>query len=335
MSYKIDKTNIEKVLRHNRPRVSDSTITTYVSCIQNIAKGAEVKITCPKDFETHFDPIMKYLMSLKPNIRKTKIASLVVLIDDKHSEHSKELVDCLEKYRAQMFSDTKVVDADAKKQELTESQKANYIPWEEVLEIYKNLKEEIQPLLKLEKLTPRQFFLMQDYVLLSCYVLIEPRRSKDYCDFKIRNYDDASIKSDDNYMQVTSAKRGALFVFNSYKNSGKLGTQVVEIPKELKLIINKWATQNPYDYLIVKTSYKKMDQASLTKIFHRIFQKDISSSMLRHIFLTHMLGDVDLETLSHITHNMGNSNIQTILEYVQKNPSKVIDDNKKNLEDEK
>ncbi len=323
----IDKKSVLDIIQKNRPNISASTIKTYISCINNIAKGSKVDIKSPKDFITNFEPIMEFLMTMKPNIRKTKIASLIVYIDDKHNDHSDILDETLDKYRKQMWNDVKVVKKEDESQELTDSQKENFIPWEEVETVYKNLKDETKSLWKIKDLSPRQFSLLQDFVLLSCYVLIQPRRSKDYSDFKIRNFDDKTLKSKDNYMVVPKG-RNARFVFNSYKNSKKLGPQEEDIPKELKLIITKWTNINPNDYLIVNNKGTQVHQEGIAKYLNRIFKKNISSSMLRHIWLTHKFGDINLEELTESAGAMGNSDISTILKYVQKDSSKL----KKNIE---
>jgi len=317
----VNKKSVKDIMMKNRPSLATSTLKTYVSCLNNIALATKLDIENASDFETHFDKIMEYLMTLKPNIRKTKIASVIVLMDDKHTEHSKKLDEIIEKYRLQMFSDADEVDKQETNQKLSKKQEENFITWDEVLKIYKDLKAETTPLWKMEKLSPRQFSLLQSFVLLSCYVLIEPRRSKDYCEFKIRNYDDKHTDSKDNYMAVTTKKKPAFFIFNNYKNSKRLGTQKIEIPKELKDIILKWTEKNPNDFLLVNSKNGKMGQEKITVILNRIFKKEISSSMLRHIYLTHKFGNVNLKDLEETAKNMGNSQISRILKYVKKEDS--------------
>jgi len=56
-------------------------------------------------------------------------------------------------------------------------------------------------------------------------------------------------------------------------------------------------------------------------MLNNIFNKNIGSSLLRHIYLTHKYGDVDLEEMEKTTHEMGNSEIERTLKYVKKNDS--------------
>jgi hypothetical protein len=85
------------------------------------------------------------------------------------------------------------------------------------MKVYNQLKAEASPLMKKGTLTRKQFETIQNFVLLSMYVLIPPRRSMDYAVFKIRNFNEAS-DSEDNYMvNYNKNKRKGLasFVFNT------------------------------------------------------------------------------------------------------------------------
>ena len=320
---------MEEIIKQHRPNLSQSTIKTYLSCISNIRKGTKLDLESPKDFITHSKEILEYLSSMKPAVRKTKLASVVVLLDDKKKEQSDELKHTLELYRKKMMADVKIYDKDNEDQELSESQKEAFIPWEDVLKKYEELKSEVKPLWKKENLSQWEFRALQDYVLLSCYVLIDPRRSMDFSDFKIRNFDNITLKSRDNFMEVPkNKKKPAEFVFNSYKNWKKLGQQKIEIPKELKKIISDWSNINKTDYLIVNSKSKKIGQEGITKILNRIFGKNISSSMLRHIYLTHKYGDVNLKDLNETAKNMGSKKIDTVLSYVQKDAKELSKEDK-------
>ena len=58
-----------------------------------------------------------------------------------------------------------------------------------------------------------------------CGIVIPPRRSLDYSEMKIRNYD---AKTDNFY-------KGNKFFFNKYKTVKSYGIQSLEIPKELMI----------------------------------------------------------------------------------------------------
>ena len=313
--------DIIQAIKTNRPKLSESSIRTYISCINRIAKGINKNLLTDKDILENIDEIMKWIERYSANPRKTKIASLITTLDDKNGEQSDELKKILEKLRAQMWKDAEEIKTKDESQTLTEEQKKNWIPWKDVLKRWEQLKIEAEPLFKLEKLTRNQFFLLQNFILLSLYVLIPPRRSKDWTDFKIRDYD-TTTESKDNYMVIPDMKRKpAYFVFNSYKNSSRLGPQRVNIPNYLRLLILKWGKINPSDYLITNQFQQKVAHSRITMLLNNIFGKSISSSLLRHIYLTDKLGSVDLKKLKDITSSMGNSEIERTLSYVSKEHS--------------
>ena len=310
----IQNIEIKNSILENRPNLTQSSVRTYLSNINKTAKDLDIEIKTPEDIIKHNEEILDYLMSYKPSIRKTKLSAFIVVIDKK-DKNSEEVNDIIERFRRQLFDDADEVEKNENKQTLTKRQEENYIPWNEVLNIYEDLKTETEPLFKLKALDKKQFTKLQNFVLLSCYVLIPPRRSQDYADFKIRNIDDKK----DNYMVVKGRKKKGSFIFNSYKNSKRLGQQVVEIPNALRNIITKWINVNPCDYLIVANNCNKVEQPKINLILNSIFGKNIGSSLLRHIYLTDKYADVNLEELKETTENMGNSLIERTLKYVKKN----------------
>ncbi|NBX77745.1 hypothetical protein EBQ93_00095, partial [bacterium] len=286
------------------------------SIINKTARDINGKLEKPDDIIEHHKEILESLMTYKPNIRKTKLSAFIVVLDQKDDtpDDVKEIID---NYRKQLFADADDVDKDEKKQKLTESQEKNYITWDEVLKIYDNLRTEAEPLFKLENLNKKQYNKLQEFVLLSLYVLTPPRRSLDYAQFKIKNIDEST----DNYMTVKGRKKEGTLVFNAYKNSKRLGKQEVKISNALRNIIQKWMLKNPNEYLITTNTGNRIEQPRVNLMLNNIFNKNIGSSLLRHIYLTHKYGDVDLEEMEKTTHEMGNSEIERTLKYVKKNDS--------------
>jgi len=309
-------TTIRERIIENRPNLTLSSIKTYMSIINKTSRDINGKLEKPDDIIEHNKEILESLMTYKPNIRKTKLSAFIVVLDQKDDtpDDVKEIID---NYRKQLFADADDVDKDEKKQKLTESQEKNYITWDEVLKIYENLRTEAEPLFKLENLNKKQYNKLQEFVLLSLYVLTPPRRSLDYAQFKIKSIDEST----DNYMTVKGRKKEGTLVFNAYKNSKRLGKQEVKISNALRNIIQKWMLKNPNEYLITTNTGNRIEQPRVNLMLNNIFNKNIGSSLLRHIYLTHKYGDVDLEEMEKTTHEMGNSEIERTLKYVKKNES--------------
>jgi integrase len=300
-------TEIKEILKQNRPDLSIGSLRTYSSIISNLGKQLNTKFDSPKDICKSYKQILEHLKDVNPKLRKTRLSALVVFCD----KENKEVAD---KFRDLMMSDGSKADDEMKEQKMNDKQKQAMVPYEDVMNMYNKLEKEVAPLIKMDKLDKNQFVRTQMYVLLSCLLLIPPRRSLDYTEFKIKNID----KEKDNYMTVI--KRKPYFVFNIYKTAKKYKTQQVEIPTKLKTIIDKWSKLNPSDYLLVNTRMTdKINPTQLTNLLYGFFNKPISTSILRHIYLSHIYKDVPaLKEMEERAEDMGNSVSETFKTYVKK-----------------
>jgi integrase len=298
---------IKEILQQNRPDLSIGSLRTYSSIISNLAKQLNAKFDSPKEVCKNHKLILDHLKDVNPKLRKTRLSALVVFCD----KENKEVAD---KFRDLMLDDGKKADDEMKDQKMNDKQRANMIPYEDVMGLYNKLEKEVAPLMKMDKLDKNQFHRVQMYVLLSCLLLIPVRRSLDFTEFKIKNID----KEKDNFMIVI--KRKPYFVFNVYKTAKKYKQQQVEIPNKLKLIIDKWTKLNPSDYLLVNTRMTdKINPTQLTNLLYGFFNKPISTSILRHIYLSHVYKDVpSLIEMEERAENMGASVNEAFKTYVKK-----------------
>ena len=314
---------LETIIIKNRPNLAPSSVKTYLCSLRRIIKDTGLDLKNQDDFIKNIDAIIeKANTSYTPIVRKSRLASIIVLLDDKDGlddkgdYNNKDKNDAIKKLRFIMMKDTKTVDDEEINQELTEKQKKNFIPQGDVIKIYELLKEQTMPLFKLNTLNKKQFEMMQMFVLLSLYILIPPRRSLDYTHFKIRNI---NPEVDNFFLSAKRKKDLGAFVFNKYKNAKKLGPQIIErIPKELERIIEKWKQYNKSDFLLINSVGNQVAGSKIVLWLNDIFGKKISTSMLRHIYLTHKFGDVNLKELKDTAEDMGSSGVERLLKYVQK-----------------
>ena len=142
--------------------------------------------------------------------------------------------------------------------------------------------------------------------------VMPPRRSLDYGDLKIRNYD-AKV---DNYYK--NFKTGGKFYFNIYKTSSTYGLQTLDVPKELNTIIKKWIKLNTNDYMLYSTNKQKLSSPQVSRILNNAFGgKNISTNLLRHIYLSNIYKDVPaLSQMDNLAAEMGHSRA-TAMEYIK------------------
>ena len=298
----------ETYFKNNRPKITASSIKTYTATIKSLSKKIDLKIEKPSDVIDNMDKIMKFYEGVPYSSRKSHLAALISFVDD-DKDKTRPVVARL---RSVLAKDVDEYNKQIDSQEMTEKQKENWIDWNDVLERYKAFEREVVPLWKLSKdeLTKAHYNKLKMFVLISCYVLIPPRRALDYVAFKIRNVNEAR----DNYMK----KRN--FIFNTYKTAKTYGKNEVPIDYKLYSIVKKWIALNPSDYLITgnNNNMKPITAPQLTNMLNNFFDKKISVNMLRHSFLTHLYKDIpNLKGMKETADAMGHS-VGQALEYVKK-----------------
>lgn len=292
--------DLTDILKEKRPNLSDGSLRTYKSILTNIYRRCfpeddEIKISKLNDDKV----IIDHLKDVPYSRRKTTLAALVVLTGNK--TYTKLMLQDIDSYKAKQ----NLQEADGKFE--------NMIPFTEVEAILKSLEKQAKQIYMKDKLSMSDLQNIQNYILLSLTggVYIAPRRSQDWV-MKWRNYDEEK----DNFFDA----KGKRFVFNEFKTRKQKGQQIIEVPKSLLAILKKWIAVLPADedYVLFDTKGNPITPSQITHRLNTIFDKPISTSMLRHIFLTSKFSGVNLKDLKDTANAMGQNNIETTLSYVKK-----------------
>jgi hypothetical protein len=294
--------SIEDCIKENKPNISASSIKTYKSLLKNLYykhHSKETKMNC--DWFNEQDTIIEILKEKPPSARKTYLASLMSVA--KKTDKYKELIS----------KDIKETNEFNKTQTKTPTQEANWKDFSEIKDIVEKQYEKVKGYLKSKKdLSKEEFGKLQDYIILALTtgVYIPPRRSLDWTLTKWKGYD----REKDNFLDLKAGK----FVFNIYKTSKFYDRQEIPIPKAFKAILKKFVSLLNSDYLIVNNKNEPFTIQRLTQKLNVLLDGKISTSMLRHIFLSEKLKDVPkLTELENLSKDMGHSITQQ-LEYVKK-----------------
>lgn len=289
-----------EVLKKKRPNLSDGSLKTYKSILTNIyrkcyANDDEMDLN---KFD-NVDTIMGHLKEVPFSKRKTTLAALVVITGNK--DYNKQMMSDIGEYNDEQLLQKK----DGKFEE-------NMIPSSDVETILKKLEAEAKLLYKKAKLEMGDFQKIQNYILLCLTggIFQPPRRSLDW-KMKVKNYD----AEKDNYIDL----KKKVFVFNNYKTAKFHGSQSEPIAKPLFSILKKWVAILPEDmeYLLFDNKGGALTPSQITHRLNIIFNKKISTSLLRHIFLTSKFANVNLKELVDTATSMGNTPIQALM-YVKK-----------------
>lgn len=296
---------ILKTLKEKRPNISNSSLKTYESILRNLYfKIFDDDNIDLKRFSTNVDKVINHLKNLPSNKRKTILSALVVITDNKE-------------YRELMLDDIKEYNKEEAKQTKSESVKENWVDKDDLDKLYSITKQDYKHLSAKDNLKSHDYQIMQDYIILSLLggFYIPPRRSKDFVNFKIKNID----KKIDNYIDKNS------LVFNSYKTAKTYGEQRIEIPKQLKAILNKWIIMLknhniPTDYLLFDSEYNQLNNVKLNQRLNKIFGKKASVNALRKSYLSNKFGNmIEMKNeLDKTMNKMGSSRLQENI-YIKKN----------------
>ena len=287
------------LIKEKRPKLSVSSLKTYKSILTNLYRKC-----FPDDDEIDlkkFDDekcIMEHLKDIVFSKRKTILAALVVITGNK--EYTKMMSSDINEYNKEQLLQKK------------DGKFENMIEISDVEKVMKELEKATKPLFKKENLDMKDYQKIQDYVLLALTsgIYQAPRRSLDWV-MKVKDYD----AEKDNYVDMKKKK----FVFNNFKTKSSKGQQIIEIPKPLLSILKKWIAilQSDMDYLLFDGKGGAITPSQITHRLNNIFGKPISTSLLRHIYISSKFSGINLKDLSDTANAMGQSSVFTTLTYVK------------------
>tara|TARA_R110000803_G_scaffold124302_1_gene192104 strand:+ start:13116 stop:14081 length:966 start_codon:yes stop_codon:yes gene_type:complete len=275
-------------------KLRESSIKVYVSNIKKLHSlmfdDEELK---DLDFLKDKTKVMETIKDKKLSTRKTYLASIVVSL--MALDKDKTLI---KYYRDKMEELAKDFSKEMGEQKKSEVQDKNWVSLEALRKVMRKYRNELNDkgIFKksMEELTNKEFELLQKWVVASLYILDEnPPLRNNYIMEIISNKDYSNFsdeeKAADNYLVIKS-RNSKEFSLGDYKTSAKYGTQTIPVGKKLNSVLNIWLNINKTGHLLLNTKKDPMTANGLTKFLQKTFEptgkKNISSSMIRHIFIS-------------------------------------------------
>ena len=288
--------SIAEKIKDQRPNIKDTTIKSYFQYIKKLYQTLNDTSELPKNanFLTDFDEIEKIMQKYKPNTKKNYYSAIVVAL--KAYEKPTELISKYEKVRDEMQTE---YDNMAMANKKTDKQKENWVS----LEQYDSLLTKYRALIKQKKLFTRPNLdkkgheILKEYIILLTYRYLPMRN--DFANMRVlstRKYNSLStdVQETNNYL-VGTHTTGFKFYINDYKTKKTFGNKIIDIPKDLEREIKKYLKQNPTGYFLADTNQNPITANGITKLLTKIFQKEynknVSSSMIRHIIMSEKYGN--------------------------------------------
>jgi hypothetical protein len=311
--------------------LSDSSIKMYVRNLEKLNDDMPLKNL---NFLKDADVILSKLSDYKENTKRGYLISICSALSlDKSTKPKQKLYDT---YFKLMIAKNKELKEVEKSNEMTETQKTNWVDWKDVDTKMTELKDKVAKFQTAKEINEFNYNTLLSYVILALYYYKQPRRNMDYQKMIVVKTDDPTLPITDNYLAYDNKE----FIFNVYKTAKKEGQQRETIPDDLMTIINLYFKFHPYFKSNPINKIKKANNNtaqhflqyyngtplnkvnSITRILNKVFGKSVGSSMLRHSFLSNKHTDT-IKTLKEDAEAMGHSVAQA-LDYVKiKSPDKA------------
>ena len=170
-----------------------------------------------------------------------------------------------------------------KKQELTEKQVSNYVPYEKLLAIQKHLAEK-------EDKTDKEW---KHYVVASLYTLQPPVRA-DYGEMIVVK---KRLGGRSGNELIWKQKAGTFFLFREYKTKGTYGEIEIRVAPALVSVLEQWFAHlgKTPRYLLGK-SITPNDLLGEIQDTFKSTKKVVGVNLLRHAYIQHHLPDIATNT---------------------------------------
>jgi hypothetical protein len=281
--------------------IKDASCRTYMSALNKIrglmvdAPDGEIDKT---DFLQDFDKVMDVInREKKLTSKKNKLTAVLVALNSDKVKNQP----LLDKFGNELKSLSEKYLAFLKTQKKTDTQEKNWLKYDDLIKVVNKVMKEVKnkeiPLKKAEEvLTNKEFDTLQQYLALRTYIAFPLRN--DFADMRVLKSSDYKKLSDgekegNNFLVIISNTKKQ-FHINQFKNKRFIGSKVIDIPQPINKLITLWLKHNKSGFYLVKTDRKTpMNPNSITKFLNKIFlkhtNKKISTSMIRHIVISHSL----------------------------------------------
>jgi len=277
-------------------KVAESTANAYIKSLYALnGKKSFKNLSFIKDTEAIDKRLSEYAETTQRALLATIVSALSLY---KNKPTFKKVY---QHYYDAMMKRTEAVREQEGKNEKTEKQKENWLSWKEIEERKDALKAEVATFKK--NITPAEFDTLLQFVVLSLYTDIQPRRNQDYLDMYIVKKWNDKMPQDKNYLDMATHR----FIYCKYKTAKKHGVQTHDIPVPLMTSINAYLKYHPLwkgmakrkadpvKLLVAQDGTPLTAVNAITRVLNRIFGKKIGSSLLRHIYLSDKYGNTLME----------------------------------------
>ncbi len=315
--------NLPVILNKIKPSLKESSIQAYV---RNIEKLSE-RVNGKREFDNlewlnDKEKVLNKINEMGDNTKRNYLNSVIVFFQNNKDYEDNETWKEYSKLRDDINAKFKKSKSENKK---TDKQNKNWLTKEE----YQNIVKQYQEYLtkhkvlqsKPDKLNKDELNKLMEYVLIKFYQEIPSRN--DFHSLKIVNkkeYNDLPKDTNQNYLVME--RNNIHVIINDWKTKkNEKDTRTITLSPELQKLVRAYRRKAPNrEYMFVSNKEQPLTRNGLTKLLIKMFKvfypdKNISSSMLRHIYLSHKYSDT-MKEMKEDQNNLGHSG-ETQKEYIK------------------
>lgn len=291
--------------------VAESTATQYLQTLYKLngSKGFN-----NLSFTRKFDDVQAIINTYAPSTQQNQymvLSSVLSFFADKATYKG-----AYNHWREKMMEARKAREAEPEHVK-TEKQEEAWLTWEDVDKKKSELSKDISSFISNKHISATQYEKLLNFVILSLYTDIAPRRNQDYLSMSVVKKWNNDMPTDRNYYDLATQK----FIFNRYKTAKAYGVQTIDVPNTddapLQQTLAAYLKHHPLAKgktkefkLLVKQDGTNLNSVNaITRCLNRIFGKKVGSSMLRHVYLSSKYGDT-LKEMEEDAAGMGHDTSQ-------------------------
>ena len=306
----MDTEKLKDLISKARPNAKETTIKMYVSNLNKLMKIFE---TDDLNFLKDIDKVKNKLEDKHFTTQRNYYNSIIVYLMSKDKDNKQ-----IEKYNEVRDELNKKYTDQQQSGVISDKQKNNFIELDELKAMIESIRKDLNiPQLKKKDISSKEYKLLQVYVILEILVRIPMRNDlSNLIKISKRDYNKLTDKQkeDNNYLVIE--KTAMKFIMNDYKTSKKYKEKVINVPKDLEKILRMYMKKNGSSENLFPLSRNAMSQL-LIKTSKKYLNKSISTTMIRKIVASELLGDV-VKAEKELSNKMG-TDIDTIKSvYVKK-----------------
>ena len=266
-----------KQKRMSSTNIKEKSWKSYERNIQQLATGFTGKPYENNDFLQSYPQVLSWIDTHSPSKQRLFVSVILIMLSPDKRDNTSQQSSIYKFYQKKLQSLADKYKQVSGEQKKSIKQEDNWVDWEQILKLQKQLKKEtffsLMKMTKLEKsvnkkgiakmkpvakqaLNRKQYTQLQNLLIISLYTLIKPRRL-DYAEMLIiskKNYNklSGSDKEENNFLVVTG-KIKKFFSFGKQaqknKNRDRNGilqpTYIIDVPSNLNKVLNFYLRFHP------------------------------------------------------------------------------------------